>query len=113
MRFVKCNVFKKLATELQQSRLERQELETTLVELQHVRDTELQQYRQQLSALDADLQDALVAQQESSVTTETNQELSLELEKEKGRLEGTVHFTFLCHTVLGNTFLCPQIKFGA
>lgn len=80
--------FQNLATELQQVRLEKQALESQFVELQHARDSDLRQFQLQLSSLEEELKASQEAQQESSVTMETNQELSLELEKEKGRLAG-------------------------
>ena len=69
-------------------RLEKQTLESLFVELQHARDSDLRQYQLQLSALEDELNLSQEAQRESSVTMETNQELALELEKEKGRLAG-------------------------
>lgn len=77
-----------LATELQQVRLEKQSVEAHFVELQHARDSDLHQFQLQLSALEEELRLSQEAQKESSVTIETNQELALELEKEKGRLAG-------------------------
>lgn len=58
------------------------------MELQHARDSDLRQYQLQLSTIEEELKLSLEAQQESSVTMETNQQLALELEKEKGRLAG-------------------------
>ncbi|XP_060605796.1 golgin subfamily A member 3-like isoform X2 [Ruditapes philippinarum] len=77
-----------LASEIQHVRLEKQSLETQFIELQHARDSDLNQYNHQLSALEEDLRLALESQRDTAVTEETNTELLLELEKEKGRLAG-------------------------
>lgn len=69
-------------------RLEKQGLESQYVELEHARDSDLNHYHQQLSALEEDLRLALESQKETAVTEEANQDLMLELEKEKGRLAG-------------------------
>ncbi|XP_045171286.2 golgin subfamily A member 3-like isoform X2 [Mercenaria mercenaria] len=78
----------KLASELHQVRLDKHTLESQFAELQHARDSDLNQYHQQLSALEEDLRLALESQRETAVTEETNTELLLKLEKEKGRLAG-------------------------
>lgn len=82
--------FQNLASELQQVRLEKQALQSQFIELQHARESDLNQYQQELAALDEELRMTQEAQKESSVTMETNQELMLQLEKEKGRLAGNL-----------------------
>ena len=79
-----------MASEIQQVRLEKQSLESQFIELQHARDSDLNQYNHQLSALEEDLRLALESQRDTAVTEETNTELLLELEKEKGRLAGNI-----------------------
>ncbi|KAL4223294.1 spermatogenesis [Mactra antiquata] len=79
-----------LASELQQVRLEKQALQSQYIELEHARETDLNQYQQELSALEEELRVTQEAQKESNVTMATNQELMLQLEKEKGRLAGVI-----------------------
>ena len=79
-----------LAAELEQLKLQKQSLEVHIAELQHVRETELQQYTQQLSALEQELSVVVEERDEARNMLEQNQNLSLELEKEKGRLAGKI-----------------------
>ena len=77
-----------MAGELEQLKLQKQSLEVHIAELQHVREAELQQYQQQLSALEQELSVVVEERDEARNMLEQNQNLSLELEKEKGRLAG-------------------------
>ena len=77
-----------LASELENLKLQKQSLEVHLSELQHLRESDLHQYQQQLSALEQQLTQALEERNEARELGEHNQSLSLELEKEKGRLAG-------------------------
>lgn len=77
-----------IAAELENTKLQKQALENNLMELQRVKELEVQEYSQQLSALEAEI----ARVQELHVDTEglqrDNQNLSLDLEKEKGRVAG-------------------------
>ncbi|XP_071094089.1 golgin subfamily A member 3-like [Haliotis cracherodii] len=79
-----------LASELATSRLSQQELHSQLIALQHAKETEVATLRQELSALEAALQQEREEESEREKTEELNQQLSLELEKERGRLAGLV-----------------------
>ena len=63
------------------------------MEMQHLRETDLHQYQQQLSALEQDLSRVLEERNEVKAMAEHNQNLSLELEKEKGRLAGECSYS--------------------
>lgn len=57
--------------------------------MQRLRDSDLQQYQQQVAAFEQELSQALEERNEAGLLGEQNQNLALELEKEKGRLAGT------------------------
>ena len=84
-----------LATELEQLKLQKQSLEVQLTEVQHLRESDLHQYQQQLSALEQELARVLEERNEIKELGEHNQSLSIELEKEKGRLAGKIRFLVL------------------
>lgn len=77
-----------MATQLQSAQLEKQALENQLFELQRIKELEVANYQHHLSALEEELsqqREVLVTAEEKA---EVNQKLSLELEKEKGKVAG-------------------------
>ncbi|KAL3856862.1 hypothetical protein ACJMK2_011573 [Sinanodonta woodiana] len=77
-----------LASELEQSRLQKQSLESQLRELQSVRELEIHHYQQELSSLQEEITRIQQEQADNTAAEEENQKLALELEKERGRLAG-------------------------
>lgn len=68
--------------------MEKQALESQLHHLQHEKNLEIQEYQQRLSALDLQIGQLLEVDALAEQREEVNQQLALELEKEKGKVEG-------------------------
>lgn len=68
--------------------MEKQALESQLHHLQHEKNLEIQEYQQRLSALDLQIGQLLEVAALAEQREEVNQQLALELEKEKGKVEG-------------------------
>ncbi|OWF45581.1 golgin subfamily A member 3-like [Mizuhopecten yessoensis] len=77
-----------IAAELQNTKLQKQALENDLAELQRVKESEVQEYSQQLSALEAEITYVQEFQVDRECLERNNQNMSLDLEKEKGRVAG-------------------------
>ncbi|XP_060064581.1 golgin subfamily A member 3-like [Ylistrum balloti] len=77
-----------IAAELENTKLQKQALENDLMELQRVKELEVQEYSQQLSALETEIARVQELQVDTEGLQRDNQNLSLDLEKEKGRVEG-------------------------
>lgn len=74
--------------EVETLKMEKQALESQLHHLQHEKDIEIQEYQQRLSALDLQIGQLLEVAALAEQREEVNQQLALELEKEKGKVEG-------------------------
>lgn len=74
-------------------------MENQLLDLQRMKEKDVELYTQQLSALDKQLQQERVQHQEALSSQETSQKLELELEKEKGRVAGAF-FTIILSSSL-------------
>lgn len=70
--------------------MEKQALESQLHHLQHEKDLQIQEYQQRLSALDLQIGQLLEVAALAEQREEVNQQLALELEKEKGKVEGLI-----------------------
>ncbi|XP_033747220.1 golgin subfamily A member 3-like [Pecten maximus] len=77
-----------IAAELENTKLQKQTLENDLKELQRVKQLEVQEYSQQLAALEKEIARVQELQVDSEGLQRDNQNLSLDLEKEKGRVAG-------------------------
>lgn len=80
--------WQQMIDEVEALKMEKQALESQLHHLQHEKDLEIQEYQQRLSALDSQISQLLEVAALAEQREEVNQQLALELEKEKGKVEG-------------------------
>lgn len=80
--------WQQMIDEVETLKMEKQALESQLHHLQHEKDLEIQEYQQRLSALDLQIGQLLEVAALAEQREEVNQQLALELEKEKGKVEG-------------------------
>lgn len=80
--------WQQMIDEVEALKMEKQALESQLHHLQHEKDLEIQEYQQRLSALDLQIGQLLEVAALAEQREEVNQQLALELEKEKGKVEG-------------------------
>lgn len=80
--------WQQMIEEVEALKMEKQALESQLHHLQHEKDLEIQEYQQRLSALDLQIGQLLEVAALAEQREEVNQQLALELEKEKGKVEG-------------------------
>ena len=80
--------------ELEAAQLHRQALERQILTLQAEKEAEITGLRQQLTEMQQSLQAALEQQAQRQDADALNQQLALELEKERGRIAGAVDSLF-------------------
>lgn len=83
-------MLQQMIDEVEALKMEKQALESQLHHLQHEKDLEIQEYQQRLSALDLQIGQLLEVAALAEQREEVNQQLALELEKEKGKVEGLI-----------------------
>ena len=83
--------------ELEAAQLHKQALERQILTLQSEKEAEVTELRQQLMETQQSLQTALEQQAQQRDTDALNQQLALELEKERGRITGTVEHVLYDH----------------
>lgn len=83
-------MLQQMIDEVEALKMEKQALESQLHHLQHEKDLQIQEYQQRLSALDSQIGQLLEVAALAEQREEVNQQLALELEKEKGKVEGLI-----------------------
>lgn len=83
-------MLQQMIDEVEALKMEKQTLESQLHHLQHEKDLQIQEYQQRLSALDSQIGQLLEVAALAEQREEVNQQLALELEKEKGKVEGLI-----------------------
>lgn len=83
-------MLQQMIDEVEALKMEKQALESQLHHLQHEKNLEIQEYQQRLSALDLQIGQLLEVAALAEQREEVNQQLALELEKEKGKVEGLI-----------------------
>lgn len=74
--------------EMEALKMEKQTMESQLHQLQQERDHQIQEYQQKLSTLDSQISQLLEVTAQAEGKEEINQQLAIELEKERGKVEG-------------------------
>lgn len=77
--------------EVETLKMEKQALENQLHHLQQEKGHQIQEHQQRLAALDLQISQLQEVAASAEQKDEINQQLALDLEKEKGKVEGTVH----------------------
>ena len=83
--------------ELEAAQLHKQALERQILTLQSEKEAEVTELQQQLVEMQQSLQTALKQQAQQHDADALNQQLALELEKERGRIAGTVEPVLFDH----------------
>ena len=74
--------------EMEALKMEKQTTESQLHQLQQEREHLIQEYEQKLSTLDSHISQSLEVTAQAEGKEEINQQLAIELEKERGKVDG-------------------------
>ncbi|XP_061163619.1 golgin subfamily A member 3-like [Saccostrea echinata] len=83
-------MLQQMIDEVESLKMEKQALESQLLHLQQQREHQIQEYQQRLSALDLQISQLQEVAASAEQKEEISQQLALELEKEKGKVEGLI-----------------------
>ena len=89
-----------MSTELETVRLAKEALEVQLQELRIQTDNELEEYRLQISLLEKEKQSGRDFNKKQKKAEHKNRKLAMDLEREKGRLQGNLVVSFISMSVL-------------